>query len=117
MSITVNDQEIDWQRWLELEIHGNDLYRDSLLDEEMYHNRFDTFVNGLYSVTDGFSNYKNEKKFGGYIAAGRRRIIDALDLMSLHYSAGGRILVLLKSFILAYCIGLKNMLKPVIYII
>lgn len=61
MSITVNDQEIDWQRWLELEIHGNDVYRDSLLDEEMYHDRFDTFVNGLYSVTDGFSNYKNEK--------------------------------------------------------
>ena len=91
MSITVNDQEIDWQRWLELEIHGNDVYRDSLLDEEMYHDRFDTFVNGLYSVTDGFSNYKNEKKFGGYIAAGRRRIIDALDLMSLHYSAGGDI--------------------------
>ncbi|NUE93674.1 PoNe immunity protein domain-containing protein [Acinetobacter seifertii] len=91
MSITVNDQEIDWQRWLELEIHGNVVYRDSLLDEEMYHDRFDTFVNELYSVTDGFCNYKNEKKFGGYIAAGRRRIIDALDLMSLHYSAGGDI--------------------------
>ncbi len=91
MSITVNDQEIDWQRWQELEIQDTHLYRDTLLPEDIYHERFDIFLNGLYSVTDGFCNYKNEKKFGGYIAAGRRRIIDALDLMSLHYSAGGDI--------------------------
>ena len=89
MSITVNDQEIDWQKWLDLEITDENEFRDNLLEKTMYHRRFDTFVNGLYLVTDGFSNYKNEKEFGGYIAAGRRRIIDALDLMSLHYSAGG----------------------------
>lgn len=91
MSIIVNEQEIDWQKWLSLEIQDIDLYRDKLLSENMYHMNFDEFINGLYAVTDGFSNYKNEKKFGGYIASGRRRIIDVLDLMSLHYSAGGDI--------------------------
>ena len=91
MSITVNDQEIDWQRWQELEIQDTNLYRDNLLPEDIYHERFDIFLNGLYSVTDGFSDYKNEKKFGGYIAAGHQRLKDALNLMSLQYSAGGDI--------------------------
>lgn len=91
MSITVNDQEIDWQRWQELEIAETHLYRDNLLPEEMYHVNFDEFINGLYSVTDGFSDYKNKNKFGGYIAAGHQRLQDALNLMSLQYSAGGDI--------------------------
>lgn len=89
MSIPVNDQEINWQRWLDLEVKDSSLFRDNLLEQEMYQRRFETFVNGLYTVVDGFSNYKNDSKFGGYIASGRRRIIDALDLMSLQYSAGG----------------------------
>jgi len=91
MSIQVNEQTIDWQKWLSLEIKDTALFRDNLLEQKMYSKRFDTFVNGIYSVTDGFSNYKNEKKYGGYIAAGRRRIIDVLDLISLQYSAGGRL--------------------------
>ena len=89
MSIIVNDQEIDWQKWLELEVTDESDFRDNHLLKQDYHENFDELVNGLYSVTDGFSDYKNEKKFGGYIASGRRRIIDALDLMSLQYSAGG----------------------------
>lgn len=89
MSTQVDDQEIDWQKWLSLEVKDTSLFRDNLLEQEMYHRRFDTFVNGLYTVVDGFSHYKNDSKFGGYIASGRRRIIDALDLMSLQYSAGG----------------------------
>ncbi|EPS3325355.1 TPA: DUF1911 domain-containing protein [Acinetobacter baumannii] len=91
MSITVNDQEIDWKRWQELEIQDTHLYRDTLLPEDIYHERFDIFLNGLYSVTDGFCNYKNEMKFGGYIAAGHQRLKDALNLISLQYSAGGEI--------------------------
>ncbi|XZT90512.1 PoNe immunity protein domain-containing protein [Acinetobacter baumannii] len=91
MSITVNDQDIDWQRWQELEIQETNLYRDNLLPEDMYHVNFDEFINGLYSVTDRFSDYKNKKKFGGYIAAGHQRLQDALNLMSLQYSAGGDI--------------------------
>ena len=89
MSIPVNDQEINWQRWLDLEVKNSSLFRDNLLEQEMYHKRFDTFVNGLYTVVDGFSNYKNDSKFGGYIAAGHQRLKDALNLMSLQYSAGG----------------------------
>lgn len=91
MTILVDDQAIDWKKWLDLEIKDSSLFRDNLLELEMYHKRFETFVNGIYSVTDGFSNYKNDSKFGGYIAAGRRRILDALDLASLQYSAGGYI--------------------------
>ena len=89
MSIIVNDQTIDWQKWLKLEIHETNLYRDNLISEDVYHERFDIFLNGIYSVTDGFNNYKNEKKYGGYIAAGHQRLKDALNLMSLQYSAGG----------------------------
>ncbi|ABO11006.2 PoNe immunity protein domain-containing protein [Acinetobacter baumannii] len=91
MSITVNDQEIDWQKWLDLEITDENEFRDHHLLKQDYHENFDELVNGLYSVTDGFSNYKNEKKFGGYIAAGHQRLRDTLDLMSLQYSAGGDI--------------------------
>ena len=61
MSIQVNEQTIDWQKWLSLEIKDPALFRDNLLEQKMYSKRFDTFVNGIYSVTDGFSNYKNEK--------------------------------------------------------
>lgn len=89
MLVKIDDQTIDWQKWLSLEVKEPSLFRDNLLELVMYHDRFDTFVNGIYSVTDGFSHYKNESKFGGYIAAGRRRIIDVLDLISLQYSAGG----------------------------
>ena len=89
MSIQVNEQTIDWQKWLSLEIKDPALFRDNLLEQKMYSKRFDTFVNGIYSVTDGFSNYKNEKKYGGYIAAGHQRLNDVLNLMSLQYSAGG----------------------------
>ncbi len=89
MSTQVGDQEIDWQKWLSLEVKDTSLFRDNLLEQEMYHRRFDTFVNGLYTVVDGFSHYKNDSKFGGYIAAGHQRLQDALNLISLQYSAGG----------------------------
>ena len=91
MSIAVNDQTIDWQKWFNLEVKDTSQFRDNLLEQKMYSKRFNTFVNGLYTVTDGFSNYKdgNKKKFGGYIAAGHQRLNDVLDLISLQYSAGG----------------------------
>ncbi|QIZ58772.1 PoNe immunity protein domain-containing protein [Acinetobacter indicus] len=89
MSTQVGDQEIDWQKWLSLEVKDTSLFRDNLLEQEMYHRRFDTFVNGLYTVVDGFSHYKNDSKFGGYIASGHQRLKDALNLISLQYSAGG----------------------------
>ena len=91
MILHVNDQAIDWQKWLDLEIKDSSLFRDNFLEQEMYHERFDIFLNGVYSVTDGFRLYKNEKKYGGYIAAGHQRLKDVLNLMSLQYSAGGEI--------------------------
>jgi len=89
MSTRVDDQEIDWQKWLSLEVKDTSLFIDKLLEQEMYHKRFDTFVNGLYTVVDGFSHYKNDSKFGGYIASGHQRLKDALNLISLQYSAAG----------------------------
>lgn len=89
MSIQVNDQIIDWNKWESLEINNEISFRDEYLLTQDYHENFDELLNGLYTVVDGFSNYKNDSKFGGYIASGRRRIIDALDLISLQYSAGG----------------------------
>lgn len=89
MSIQVNDQIIDWNKWESLEINNEISFRDEYLLTQDYHENFDELLNGLYTVVDGFSNYKNDSKFCGYIASGRRRIIDALDLISLQYSAGG----------------------------
>ncbi len=34
MSITVNDQEIDWQKWLGLEVTDENLFRDNLLEKK-----------------------------------------------------------------------------------
>ncbi len=89
MSVPINDQSIDWQKWLSLEIKDESLFRDKLFEQDMYHKRFNTFVKGLYNVVEGFSKYKNDSKFGGYIAAGHQRLKDALNLISLQYSAGG----------------------------
>ncbi|MDM1493751.1 PoNe immunity protein domain-containing protein [Acinetobacter indicus] len=89
MSIQVSDKDIDWHSWLNLEVKDSKKYRDNFLESKMYHKRFDILVNGIYSVTDGFNKYKNDSKFGGYIAAGHQRLQDALNLISLQYSAGG----------------------------
>ncbi|WP_407503992.1 PoNe immunity protein domain-containing protein [Acinetobacter baumannii] len=91
MSITVNDQEIDWQKWFDQEIKDSDSYRDSFLETEMYQRRFNTFLNGMYSVTDGFRKYKANAKAGKMMSAGHQRLKDVLNLMSLQYSAGGDI--------------------------
>ncbi|MDC4739604.1 DUF1911 domain-containing protein [Acinetobacter baumannii] len=91
MSITVNDQDIDWQKWFDQEIKDSDSYRDSFLETEMYQRRFNTFLNGMYSVTDGFRKYKANAKAGKMMSAGHQRLKDVLNLMSLQYSAGGDI--------------------------
>ncbi|MEG0482586.1 MAG: DUF1911 domain-containing protein [Acinetobacter sp.] len=91
MTILVDDQAIDWQKWLGFEIKDSSLFRDNFLEKEVYRERFDIFLNGIYSVTDGFNNFKKENKFGGYIAAGHQRLKDTINLMSLQYSAGGDI--------------------------
>nr|EKU0940572.1 hypothetical protein [Acinetobacter baumannii]EKX7143506.1 hypothetical protein [Acinetobacter baumannii] len=46
MSITVNDQEIDWQKWLDLEITDENEFRDHHLLKQDYHENFDELVNG-----------------------------------------------------------------------
>ena len=89
MSLQVNDQEIDWEKWQFLEINDEKRFRDNFLNAQDYHENFEELINGLYTVVDGFSHYKNDSKFSGYIASGHQRIRDALDLMSLQYSAGG----------------------------
>lgn len=89
MFIQINDQTINWENWLNTEVKDTNKYRDNLLESKIYHKRFDILVNGIYSVTDGFSKFKNDTKFGGYIAAGHQRLKDALNLVSLQYSAGG----------------------------
>ncbi|HAV5333341.1 TPA: DUF1911 domain-containing protein [Acinetobacter baumannii] len=57
----------------------------------MYQRRFNTFLNGMYSVTDGFRKYKANAKAGKMMSAGHQRLKDVLNLMSLQYSAGGDI--------------------------
>ena len=89
MNNQINDLNIDWQRWFNQKIQDCEKYRDDLLQEEMYFINFDEFVNGIYSVTDGFQKYKTGAKASKKMGAGHQRLHDALDLMSLQYSAGG----------------------------
>ncbi|MGR2919985.1 DUF1911 domain-containing protein [Acinetobacter sp. 1125_18A] len=91
LSNQVNDLEIDWEQWFNEKVKNNERYRDDLLEEGMYQKRFETFISGVYSVTDGFQKYKASAKASKKMAAGRRRIIDTLDLASLQYSAGSGI--------------------------
>ena len=91
MNSQVNDIDINWEEWFKHEIHEISLYREKLLSEEIYHERYSIFLNGIYSVTDGFQKYKINVQPSKKMAAGRRRLIDVLDLMSIHYSAGGDI--------------------------
>ncbi len=66
MLLDVDDQKIDWQKWQSIEINNDSFFKDNQLILQDYHENFDELINGLYTVTDGFSNYKNDKKFGGY---------------------------------------------------
>lgn len=91
MNNQVNDLEIDWEQWFNQKVLSDKKYRDDLLEEEMYQRRFNTFLNGMYSVTDGFQKYKSGAKASKKMAAGHQRLQDVLDLMSLQYSAGGGI--------------------------
>lgn len=98
MNNQVNDLEIDWDKWFNEKVKNNERYRDDLLEEGMYQKRFETFISGVYSVTDGFQKYKAGAKASKKMAAGRRRIIDVLDLISLQYSAGGDIAFIQKLY-------------------
>nr|WP_314524028.1 PoNe immunity protein domain-containing protein [uncultured Acinetobacter sp.] len=91
MSININDLDINWEEWFKHEIHDKNCYRENLLSEEMYHERYSIFLNGIYSVTEGFQKHKANAKVGKIISAGHQRLQDVLNLMSLQYSAGGDI--------------------------
>lgn len=91
MDNKVDDLNINWEQWFNQKLLHHEKYRDSFLEEVMYQKKFGIFLNGIYSVTDGFQKYKAGAKASKKMIAGRRRIIDVLDLMSLQYSAGGDI--------------------------
>lgn len=91
MNNQINDLNIDWEQWFNQKRLVHENFRDNYLTELDYQESFDEFLNGIYSVTDGFQKYKTNAKSSKMMAAGRRRIIDVLDLMSLHYSSGGDI--------------------------
>lgn len=91
MNNQVNDLNINWEEWFNQQTQCSENYRDKYLVESDYQENFNIFINGIRSVTDGFQKYKSGAKTGQTMAAGRRRIIDVLDLMSLQYSAGGNI--------------------------
>ncbi|UTO20243.1 DUF1911 domain-containing protein [Acinetobacter sp. Z1] len=91
MNNQINDLNIDWEQWFNQQILNYGKYRDSFLQEDMYQRRFDAFLNGVYSVTDGFQKYKANAKSSKMMAAGHQRVKDVLNLMSLQYSAGGDI--------------------------
>ncbi|MEG0348628.1 MAG: DUF1911 domain-containing protein [Acinetobacter sp.] len=91
MDNKVDDLNIDWEQWFNEKIQNNKVFRDGLLEEEMYYKRFEILLNGIYTVTNGFQKYRAGAKASKMMAAGHQRLYDVLNLMSLQYSAGGDI--------------------------
>ena len=91
MNNQISDLNIDWEQRSNQKILIHENFRDNYLTELDYQECCDEFLNGIYSVTDGFQKYKANAKSSKMMAAGHQRVKDVLNLMSLQYSAGGDI--------------------------
>ena len=65
MNNQISDLNIDWEQRSNQKILIHENFRDNYLTELDYQECCDEFLNGIYSVTDGFQKYKaNPVKLG-----------------------------------------------------
>ena len=58
----ISDLNIDWEQRSNQKILIHENFRDNYLTELDYQECCDEFLNGIYSVTDGFQKYKANAK-------------------------------------------------------
>ena len=62
MNNQISDLNIDWEQRSNQKILIHENFRDNYLTELDYQECCDEFLNGIYSVTDGFQKYKANAK-------------------------------------------------------
>ena len=83
-------EQIDWPAWFawKLKREQDARRREPFLKEESYSKEFDSISGGLMSVTVDLPKYRDQPKVNGLMVSTRRRVWDAMDWLSLQYSAG-----------------------------
>lgn len=86
-------QPIDISTWFSWKRTAEQLAsrREPLLQPENYAERFDKLAGGMYMITTDLPRYKDQPKVNGLMVSTRRRLWDAMDWLSLQYSAGADI--------------------------
>lgn len=65
--------------------------REPLLQPENYAERFDKLAGGMYMITTDLPKYKDQPKVNGLMVSTQQRLWDAMNWLSLQYSAGAEI--------------------------
>ena len=83
-------KSIDWQHWIDWKRSSEqlDLRRENLLTKDGYPKRFDTLIGGLISITSDLPKYLDQPKVNGLMVSTQQRLWDAMNWLSLQYSAG-----------------------------
>lgn len=86
-------QQIDLPTWLSWKLTAERLtkYREPLLQSENYLSEFDTLAGGMYMITTDLPKYKDQPKVNGLMVSTQQRLWDAMNWLSLQYSAGSDI--------------------------
>jgi len=86
----VTTEQIDWPAWFawKLKREQGARRREPFLKEENYSKEFDSVSGGLMSVTVDLPKYRDQPKVNGLMVSTQQRVWDAMDWLSLQYSAG-----------------------------
>jgi hypothetical protein len=91
--LIVLNQQIEWASWFAWKASSDQLAfrREPFLEKENYCQEFDGIMGRLYMITTDIPKYLDQPKVNGLMVSTRRRLWDALDGLSLQYSAGAPI--------------------------
>jgi hypothetical protein len=90
----------EWQRWFGWKIHEVQFEqrREPYLRYVVYAKRFDVKLDGIEMVTTELPKFAARARRGGLMMSTQQRLCDALDWMSLHYSAGAPVMQLAEAW-------------------
>lgn len=89
----MNLTAIDWKDWLSWKLSSDELKscREPLLQSENYISEFSSLIDGIYMITTELPQYRDQPDSSGLMVSTRRRLWDAMDWLSLQYSAGANV--------------------------
>ena len=81
---------IDWSRWFSWKCSAEQLEkrREPFLNSESYAIELDDIAGRFYTITNDIPKYLGKSKPGDFAVSTRRRLWDAMNWLSLQYSAG-----------------------------